>query len=523
MLPRLLSPQFGLLDDGLMLRAVGYVSDDWLAAFTLARGTGRFFPSYFLFYYMVHALVGVHPVLFFGVNCAVFAAITAGLIGLVRLMGGTTFQAWAAGLFFALSGPAVDTFYTLSKPDTPQLLWLVVSLLIAGASARRRNRWARFSGLAATTGALLLADTTKETGLVTVAIAIGWCVIGRRCLDPVHNEAHRAWRTHFALASLLAAAGFMVLRMASGEPSFSQGTYSRLYRLDGVPGLGSMVDALTLLSRDFAYLAPLAGLAVLLRITQPRGHRPLLLDPVVWMCGWVAVYLPWPWVLEYYLLPFAFGAAAFCGVVAGDAIQALRSERRRGIQAAVALSIGAFLVLFPLSLANIATNAAIQLAVDDANYGLVRFISTLPSGSVVSVNMPSPNEYVYEIGLHVKQTERRPDIVVEYFDNAVNETRAGAVGAHVATLVMRHQVVPGVRIPMNEDGAVELGQALTRALGDGREPVFRIRRRVRLIMVNLHRPFCALLGTRTESVYCRWPSPFVDTREFYYGWDVYRQ
>jgi len=524
MLPRLLSPQFGLLDDGVTLRAVADVgSNDWTAAFTIARGSGRFFPSYFLFFYLVHALVGVNPFLFFAVNYAVFAAITGGLIGLVRLMGGTPFQAWAAGIFFVVSGPAVESFYTLSKPDPPQLLWVVISLLIAAVGVRSRNRWARLAGLAATTGALLVADTTKETGIVTVTVALGWLVVGRLGLDPARDEPYLTWRRRYVLASLLAAAGFFALRAYFGEPPLSQGEYSRLYRLEGVLGLGSLVDALALLSRDLAYLAPLAMLAVVLRITRPRPQRPLLLDAVVWMCGWLAVYLPWSWVVEYYLLPFAFGAAAFCGVVAGEAFQALRDERRRGVRATVAVCVGAFLVLFPLSMANVATNAAIQLAVDAANYQLVRFISALPKGSVVSVNMPNPNEYAYEIGLHVRQTEGRPDIAVDYFETGAGASRAGAAGGYVATVVMKNQVVPGVRIPMNEGGAGELGQTLTRALGDGREPVFRIRGRVQLMMVNLHRPVCALLGTRAERPYCRWPAPFVDTRAFSYGWNVYRQ
>jgi hypothetical protein len=210
-------------------------------------------------------------------------------------------------------------------------------------------------------------------------------------------------------------------------------------------------------------------------------------------------------------------------VVAGEAIQALRDERRRGVRATVAVCVGAFLVLFPLSMANVVTNGAIQLAVDAANYQLVRFISALPKGSVVSVNMPSPNEYVYEIGLHMRQAEGRPDIVVDYFETGAGASRAGTAGGYVATLVMKSQVVPGVRIAMNEGGAGELGQTLARALGDRREPVFRIRRRVQLMMVNLHKPVCALLRAGEKSVYCRWPAPFVDTRAFSYGWNVYRQ
>ncbi|MGH9365263.1 MAG: hypothetical protein ACRD1B_08380, partial [Thermoanaerobaculia bacterium] len=274
MLPRLLSPQFGLLDDGLTLIAVAHISDTWTAAFTMALGDGRFFPSYYLFFYLVHALVGPSPSLFFAVTYAVFAATTAGLIGLVRLMGGTAFQAWAAGIFFVVSRPAVGSFYTLSKAEPLQLLWVVISLLLAAVGVRSQNRWTRVAWLAATTGALLLADTSKETGVVTVAIAVGWLAVGRLCLHPARDAPYVAWRRWYVLASLLAAAGFFVLRAYFGAPSLSQRGYTRLYRLEVTTVLSSLVDTLAFLPPDLAYVAPLAILAVVLRITRPRPQRP---------------------------------------------------------------------------------------------------------------------------------------------------------------------------------------------------------------------------------------------------------
>jgi hypothetical protein len=520
MLPRLLSPQFGLLDDGLALIAARVISSDWTAAFTMAHGAGRFFPSYFFYVFLVHALAGPSPFVFFAVNCAVFAATTAGLIGLVRLMGGTPFQAWAAGIFFAVSGPAVESYFTAAKAEPSQLLWMVISLLLTAAGVRSRDRWTRATLFVATAGVLLVADTTKETGVVTVAIALGWVVVGRLSLDPMRDGLHLAWRRQYALASLLAAAGFFTLRALSGAPSLSQGGYSRLYRLDMVSNLGALVDALVLVSRDLAYVAPLAVLAVVLRMTRPRPQRPLLLDAAVWMGGWVAVFLPWTWVLEYYLLPFAFGAAAFCGVVAGEAVQALRDERRKMVRAAVAGCVGAFLILFPLCTANVAALGAMQLAVDAANYQLVRFISTLPKGSVVAVNMPRGIEYVSEIEMHVRDTEERPDIVVDYVETTSGAIPAGA--GYVAMLEVRNQVVPAVRTAMNEMALREVNQTLLRSFGDGREPVFLVRRRAQLMMFNLHKPVCSLRSTRWR-VYCFWPATFVDTRVFTFGWNVYRQ
>ena len=44
LLPRLISPQFGLLDDGITLRASQAISSDWQVIFRLGGDTGRFFP-----------------------------------------------------------------------------------------------------------------------------------------------------------------------------------------------------------------------------------------------------------------------------------------------------------------------------------------------------------------------------------------------------------------------------------------------------------------------------------------------
>jgi len=240
------------------------------------------------------------------------------------------------------------------------------------------------------------------------------------------------------------------------------------------------------------------------------------------MCGWMAVYLPWSWVVEYYLLPFAFGAAAFCGVVVGEAIQALRDERRRGVRATVAGCVGAFLVLFPLSMANVVTNGAIQLAVDAANRDLVSFVSALPANSLLSVNVPVPGEYVYEIGVHVRDIERRPDIRVEFVGEGNRVKQVGGGGSYVAMPRLRAQILPSVRLGVLETASIAGNEALARALGDRTRLVYKTRRHVHLLIFNLHRPVCALLGGIAERPYCLWRAPFVDTRKFVYGWDVYR-
>ncbi|PYO17596.1 MAG: hypothetical protein DMD85_23180, partial [Candidatus Rokuibacteriota bacterium] len=93
MLPRLASPQFGLLDDGLTLETGREMIGRWSGVLALIPETGRFFPAYWLVYSAVFAVVGARPLAFFVVNVAVLAGLLAILARLVRLSGGTSREA----------------------------------------------------------------------------------------------------------------------------------------------------------------------------------------------------------------------------------------------------------------------------------------------------------------------------------------------------------------------------------------------------------------------------------------------
>src|SRR5205807_47071 len=79
--------------------------------------TGRFFPAYWLLYSAIFGIVGVRPLAFFIVNVLLFAGVLAILARLVRSAGATPLQAAVAALLFALSGPAIESFYTLPKAE----------------------------------------------------------------------------------------------------------------------------------------------------------------------------------------------------------------------------------------------------------------------------------------------------------------------------------------------------------------------------------------------------------------------
>src|SRR4029450_798912 len=83
MLPRLASPQFGLLDDGLTLQTGRQVIGGGANPLHLIPQTGRFFPAYWLAYAAVVGVVGARPLAFFIVNVLLLAGLIAVLARLV--------------------------------------------------------------------------------------------------------------------------------------------------------------------------------------------------------------------------------------------------------------------------------------------------------------------------------------------------------------------------------------------------------------------------------------------------------
>src|SRR5438067_178546 len=179
MLPRLGSPQFGLLDDGLTLQTGHAMSGRWSSVLHLIPETGRFFPAYWLVYSAIVGIVGVRPLGFFAVNVLLLAGLIAILVRLMRLGGGTRGQAGAAAVLFALSGPAVEAFYTLSKAEPWQLTWIGLSLLLTAASAIDARSKTRAALMVLAAAALLLAHATKETSIILLPIALGWLAMER--------------------------------------------------------------------------------------------------------------------------------------------------------------------------------------------------------------------------------------------------------------------------------------------------------------------------------------------------------
>ncbi len=523
MLPRLSSPQFGLLDDGVILRASEAISKDWQIIFRLGGGTGRFFPAYWLIYVLPYSVAGPNPLVFYLETYLVLAIILASLIYIVRASGGSKVQACAVALFFVLSGPVVENTYTLSKPELFQTQWLALSLVLITVYDRAKTPATKIIIVMAVTACLLLADLTKETSLVVIPISVGWLLVQLIWHRTKSTRPSLQSYLAYLFAGLTAGVAFLILRSLYVQVSLAAGTYTNAYSLDGLRILSSGSRWLAWLIRDFPYLIPLTFFVGLSLIRREQRQGQPLFNTWIWMLGWIAIFLPWSSTLEYYLLPFTLGCAIYSGIALGQLISALVYAQDRWIRIAAIGCLFAVLLLVPFTLANNFTNSQLQLKVDAANTQLVDYLATLPPNSVVYVNLPESNEYLYEIGVHLAVLKHRSDIQVNYFrPQALSATLENQL-FYVVTPTMVNQLLPSVRIAVDENSAKAWNQLLQRLMGNEARPIYKVENHVPLLDFGFHRLVCAFGRTgRFTGIFCNVPRPFVDSRDFAYGWEVYQ-
>ncbi|MGO9526797.1 MAG: hypothetical protein ACLP0A_04415 [Verrucomicrobiia bacterium] len=516
MLPRLFQPHFGLLDDGVTIRA-SQNGGNWTMPFHMSGGTGRFCPVYWAYYCAIYEVAGASPLAFFAAHCILLAATIAGLIYFARVAGATRLQAGAAGFLFALSGPVIENFYTLSKAEPIQVFLLVCSLILAehcDREARLKRQVILALGIA---GLLLLANATKETSLTMIPISATLLAValvrkrGRAEAVPLRPAVL------LVLANICAGAAFLFLRKHFATSPISSGSYTKAYSFANV---GEAVGRLTgWVIRDFPQLLPFGVVAALLLMRRKSSQGRLLLLSAIWMLFWIGVFAPWHSSLEYYLLPFAVGAALFMGLAFGECVVAFRQPGRQTVKAIVAICLAVAVWLTQFTVVNNIANARIQLTVDRVNSKLVNFLSRLPADSRVLINLPEPNEYVYELGVHLRDLKRRPDLHVDYFRFQAATAVEPTTVYYVASPLMMNQLLPSVRIAVDEPTANVMARCLDAFLGETDVPVYQADGSFPMLDIGLHRLLC---GLGVNGLYCQIARPFVESHTFSYGWRVSR-
>ena len=513
MLPRLLSPQFGLLDDGKsIITAQDIAKGDW--NFHFDTTDARFRPLYWLSFSFLYNVVGEQPVWFFLLNTLVLSLTVFALIAFLRKLGTPPLQAWLAGLLFVVSGAVIENFYTLSKGEWLQVFFIAISLFaITGyspASAQRR----RVLAVISVSLLLFLAMISKETSVVMLPVSVVWAILGWLWVKRSESTAS-AWRIPYLVASATAVGSYFLFRFGFISSAVSTSGYTERYLLTLAQLVSSGIRWAGWLVRDYSSLAIVMLLAIILLVSR-RGftQMQLALDMLVWMAVWIMVYLPWNFMTGYYMLPFAFGAAVFAGLVLGE-----RSVWRSRLTQVLG---GLAIILLMISVLNAFTSARIQLTIDSVNAQMMEELSSLPPQSMVLINIQSRNEYTDQIQMQLDARFGRDDLTIKLFDPEDGSSMAcRPEHCFIVTPVVKNQPLMTVRMGVHEPTQANWAESLRAFMKvhSGWQELEAFQGSARMMMVDLPRLFCAVITTRS---FCATPSPMIDERPFQFGWVIYK-
>jgi len=518
LLPRLMASQFGLLDDGVTIITARKIIANPSYLFNMMPSTGRFFPGYWLYGTLLYCIGGDSAFVYFLGNCILLMASTAFIIFLVRRWGGTRVQAAFSGLFFALSGPVIEAFYTLSKPEPLQVALLLAAIALTPFTSRDRPPGRRLVGAVAVTAVLAASFCTKETGAIMGPIALAWLLASLVFKAEQTGSMGRSERAVLLAACVAAGLIYLALRHASATAAVSAGGYTAGYRLEVDRLFGNLTAWSSWIFRDFPYLLVLAAYLLWEKLRkQNPGQGQLFVDAAIWMCGWLAVFLPWQAALEYYLLPFAAGCSIFCGVACGRLLHRLQTNPGYRGGWAVLAGVG---LLLGMTQANNSTTARYQLMVDSVNARLIDALCTLPPQSPIRLNLPAPGEYLFELNIHLAELRRCPGLSADYLRFPVDAPQNGSPRYFVVSPFMSNQLSPFPRHAVYASGAQQWEEALRFFLGRSSGLLMEVGEEMRALDFGFHRllcPFFPRLGLQ-----CYVARPLLDTRVIRTGWRLYK-
>jgi hypothetical protein len=514
MLPRLLSPQFGFEDDGMSLamarKALAGMridSDDNL---------GFFRPFYWLGLVLEYWLGGTNPFWFYFVNLLVLIIIVVEIMVLIRLKGGNVIQSSLSAIVFVLSSPMVESFYTNSKPEAQQLMWLTSSLLSGHYLVHTKGN-KRFAAIVVTTLFILFASLNKSTFIVLIPVSFAWLVLCWLFLRQDREEIKRA--TYYFASTLLATALFFILRQLTLSTSILQGTYANNYMLNVNFMVFMMNHWIVWLTRGYLGLFVCLVLLLVFWTKLDVASRKLALASLVWVFGWFVIYLPWDRALDYYLLPFALGYSVFCGVVIG-ALPPLWQGLRKSFKIISASLVSLFALLVFMSTATDISNAKIQLMMDRQDMQLLNYLArnSVP-GANIGVNFDGNATFFTHVPLLMSILGNRGDItfIPFQFQNNLSENKKPYL---LIMPVVKNQ--PLVKVRGYGEEQTPANKSLD-AFIKNIKPAFETSEKIRLLTFNpiiLLCPFTRQLPF--YSIHCNKPASLpVDSRDYSFGWQVY--
>ena len=176
MLPRFLEPHFGLMDDGEAIQKANLIIDDqW--GFDSELASGRFRPLYWYIHYMLFLVFGTQPLGYFLVNYLVLVLLIVGVIKLLKIFGSSNPTILITCILFLFSGPIPESYFTLSKYEIFQLVFIVYAILISEQYTRAGSSIGKILIKYGSISFSLASYLIKETSLIMPVIYAGWLTL----------------------------------------------------------------------------------------------------------------------------------------------------------------------------------------------------------------------------------------------------------------------------------------------------------------------------------------------------------
>ena len=520
MAPRILHAEFGLFDDA---NSISVARQTWSGEWDWRQDVGqfgRFRPVYWLGFSILYPLARDQSTGYFVGNLLLLSLTVLLLSGSLLRVTGKPLAAGVAGMAFVLGGPTIEATYTLSKPELLQTFLIVgagAAIVLAPGAPQRVVRWA---GAALAALLVLLAALTKETTGVLLIISPVWLAMAWLVnRGPRGNPRNTEMALDFMLACSLGIVVAVVLALGS-SPSVVSAAGPRANFGLSWPSMAAKASIwLDLIVRDWLYLVPCVIAAALGLVASRRPSRvPLMLGAGVWMAIWFGMYLPYRFTPEYYLLPFSLGASVLAGLLVLQVSETLpRQSRATSILMWIGMAVGA--ILFLLTIPNNLSNGAIQIAVDEANADMLRFVAReAPGGARVLVNLRTDSEYVPHMGPMLDMVHGRPDLHVQPYPTDGSPPSDDGRPTLIVSPFMENIPYPVVRLGVPEAESRSWEEALQQELGGRLRLQGETRSNARLFIVDAPRLVC--LAWR-EMDYCQRRNTPFDTRRFSAGWKIY--
>lgn len=517
LLPRLLSPQFGLMDDAVTLsQSQKFLTGDFSMSKDLEAG--RFRPVYWLYYAIIYALAGYHPFWYFLGNLVLIFILLIEIRQLIKRSGGAEWQVLLVSCLFLFSMPIIENFYTLSKGEPLQLIFLLgaVLFLTPKPSDKPKIPWGK-SLLAALL--LLMAILIKETAIAMLPLAILWALYSTFANDTkIKSSQQNYWA--LAGAATLAVLIYFGFRQIFHNTSLLGGTYTDRYLVDLGETLQKLLRWITQYAFYFHYTVPFILLWIWFTIKKVAVEAKLKFELFRWGAWWLlwfVIYIPWNYAEIYYLLPFAFGGALLIGLTAPVFLRALKEMKSASRVVTVILGILTGL-LFLLTLPNYRTDAKTQLAFDQANDEMLTYIKdAAPKDSTVLMNLQTSNEYFELTDLYLKEHYQRADVDFQILDEAQMETISDQTGDIVLMPFIDNQPTLTVRAGVEETYQDIWNETLLTETSGHRQQLADYEETFQLSNINLPVILCKF---GLDAGFCQNPDPLFDFRLFTYGWEI---